>query len=180
MNWIRFSVALGGFVVVALILVAVIICKEFKTVPERLFIYLLVATLLREAVLMSNIEHQFAYQYLDEVCSMLGALNFYTAVLVLIYVTSTIGYLLSRATQYQVVHQRSKAFAKFFEIGFVIFTFLFPLIVSIALLYTDLFGLSMAWCWVREYDVECQKSSTIKKILGGYSGVLSINGDYIL
>lgn len=44
LNWIRVSVAIGGFMMVALIFVIVLIQKEFKTILERLFIYLLVAT----------------------------------------------------------------------------------------------------------------------------------------
>ena len=162
MNWIRVTVALAEFLVVAILLAYVLIRREYKSILERLFIYLLLATLAREAVLMSDVEHQFEYKQMDQVCSVLGALDLYTAVLVIVILASTIIYLLKR-----VVYRKSNsaAFAKAFELGFVILTFLVPLIISVGLLYTDFFGLSTAWCWMREYDDHCRKTSPVKKIL---------------
>lgn len=88
-------------------------------------------------------------------------------------------YLLTRVIDIKFVRQRSKAFATTFELGFFLLTFFIPLIVSVGLLYTDIFGLSTAWCWMREYDGQCHKTNSLKKIFGGYSvilitGVLSI------
>ena len=179
MNWIRVSIAIAGFAMVALMLFIVLLRREFKSVLERLFIYLLLATFLRELVLLSNIEHQFEYKWMDEVCGVLGALDLYTAVLVIIYVASTIMYLLTRVVDIKLVRQRSRAFANSFELGFFLLTFFIPLIVSVGLLYTNIFGLSIAWCWMREYDGQCHKTNSLKKIFGGYSvilitGILSI------
>lgn len=140
MNWIRVSIAISGLLLMMMLLIVVMVRKEFKTVIERLFIYLVIATFLREAVLVSNIEHQFAYQYMDVVCSVIGALNFYTAILVVLYGAATVLYILSRVIWYRGL-QRSKAFATFFETGFVFLAFLLPLILSISLLYADIFGL---------------------------------------
>ncbi len=174
MNWIRFSIAVSGFLVVALIFGIVMIRREFQNVIERLFIYLLLATLIRETVLASNVEHQFEYKNMKEVCSVLGALNLYTALLVLIYVASTVTYLLSRVVEHKLLCKGSKSTARFFEIGFVIVTFLVPLIISMSLLYLDIFGLSTAWCWMHEYDNECRKVNILKKIFGGYSVLLIV------
>lgn len=174
MNWIRFSIAVSGFLVVALIFGIVMIRREFQNVIERLFIYLLLATLIRETVLASNVEHQFEYKNMKEVCSVLGALNLYTALLVLIYVASTVTYLLSRVVGHKLLCKGSKSTARFFEIGFVIVTFLVPLIISMSLLYLDIFGLSTAWCWMHEYDNECRKVNILKKIFGGYSVLLIV------
>lgn len=139
----------------ALILIIVMVRKEFKTVIERLLIYLLIATFLREAVLLASAEHQSAYR---KVCSVFGALNFYTATLVITYGTSTVLYILGRILWFK-QHQRSKTFAKNFEIVFVLLTSLFPLIISISLLYADIFGSSIAWCWIQAYDEECRVAS---------------------
>ena len=70
----------------------------------------------------------------------------------------------------RVAYKKSKsaAFGKEFELGFVILTFLVPLLISVCLLYTDIFGLSTAWCWLRQYyDDQCH-TSLLKKVLGGY------------
>ena len=176
MNWIRVSVALGEFLLVALIFAITLVRKEFRSVTERFFIYLLLATLFREAVLVANVEHQFEYWVMDEVCSVLGALDLYTAVLVIGIVACTVVYLLNRAVSNR---QRSQAFAKTFELGCIILITLIPLIVSAGLLYMDVFGLSNAWCWMREYDPHCNKTSIVKRVLGGYfmqltTGALSI------
>ena len=172
MNWIRVTVAVAEFLVVAILLAYVLIRREYRSVLERLYIYLLLATLAREAVLMSNVEYRFEYKQVDQVCSVLGALNLYTAVLVVVIVASTIVYLLRRVA-YQ--KSNSAAFAKAFELGFIVLAFLVPLITSVGLLYTDIYGFSTAWCWVREYDDQCQKTSPVKKMLAGYS-VLEMTG----
>lgn len=177
MNWIRISVAAGGFVIVALIFIIVIIRKEFKTVIERLFIYLLIATLLREATLFSNIEHQIYYKQQEQVCSILGALNLYTANVVFIIVASAIVYLLNRVVDGELYH-RMKTIAKAFELGLVIISFTLPFVMSASLLYTDIFGSSVAWCWTQEYVIingTCHKTNVIKKVFGGYS-VLLVTG----
>lgn len=166
MNWIRVSAALGTFLVVGLMFTIVMIRKEFKTTIERLYIYLLLATLLREAIMISNIGHQFHYAYMDEVCSIIGALNHYSSHVVVIIVAATVVYLLARIIGW---HQKSKGFAKHFEVGFIIVTFLLPLIISVGLLYTDIFGLSIAWCYMQEYDSKCEMKDSTKRIVGGYS-----------
>lgn len=173
MNWIRVTGAVAEFLVAAILLAYVLIRREYKSVLERLFIYLLLATLLRETVLMSNVEYQFEYKQKNQVCSILGALNIYTALLVLAFVASILIYLLKRVA-YQ--KSNSAALAKTFELGFVILTFLIPLILYVGLLYTDIFGLSTAWCWLREYNNQCQKTSPLQRILGGYGHAFVLTG----
>ena len=172
MNGIIVTVAVAEFLVVAILLAYVLIRREYRSVLERLFIYLLLATLLREAVLVSNVEHKFDNEQKDYVCSVLGALNLYTHVLIDIIVASTMIYLLRR-----VAYKKSKsaAFGKEFELGFVILTFLVPLLISVCLLYTDIFGLSTAWCWLRQYDDQCH-TSLLKKVLGGYGHTFVLIG----
>ena len=75
LNWIRVSVAIGGWLIVAFIFVVVMIRREFKSVMERLFIYLLISTLLHETVFISNVldQLQFEYNYMaSQVCAVLG------------------------------------------------------------------------------------------------------------
>ena len=180
MNWIRVGIAASGLLIMAVMFITVLVRREFKTVIERLFIYVLLATLLREATLFSNIELQFKDdEKLDPVCGILGAMDLYTAVLVLMFLASTIVYLLGRVTGSKCISQTSNAFAQTFEVGFVIVVVLVPLAISAGLLYTDIFGFSVAWCWMQEYDDHCHKSGLLKKILGGYSfliimGIVSV------
>ena len=163
--------------IVALILVIVIIRKEFKTVIERLFIYLLIATLLRQGTLFSNVEHQFQFDQQELVCSILGALNLYTANIVFIVVASAIVYLLNRVIDGELYH-RIKTIAKAFELCLIITSLTIPFFISVGLFYTDMFGSSVAWCWTQEYVIPngtCHKTNIIKKIFGGYS-VLLVTG----
>ena len=96
------------------------------------------------------------------------------AILVLIFITSTVLYLLSRVTNgFSFFQQNSQYCACFFELGFVIFVFLFPLIICMALLSTNLFGLSIAWCCVKEFDKDCHRTDAVKRFFGGYSVVLA-------
>lgn len=167
MNWIRVGVASAGFVVVAAMLIILLIRREYRSVLERLFIYLLLATLGREAVLFSNIEQQFSKKKMDQVCSIIGALDLYTAVLVLIYVASMIIYLLGRVAG---IKQKFSKVA--LELGFLIITVLVPLIIATGLLYTGIFGVFTAWCWMREYDSDCH--TLLQKTIAGYGFLIII------
>lgn len=138
---------------------------------QRLFIYLLLATMFRETVLFSNIEHQYEHKYMNEVCAIIGAFNHCTSFVVIIIVAATVLYLLSGVVSWEGFHQLPKEFTKHFEVAFLIFTFLLPLCISTGLLYTNIFGLSIAWCWMQQFDYKCNTvdSIYIKKIFGGYS-----------
>ena len=172
MNWIRVSVAASGFMIVTTIFIIVIVRREFKTVVERLFIYLLISTIMREASLASMVEHQFEHQAMDEVCSFLGAMDLYTAFLVMFFAASSVVYLLGRAVQYKPFYQRSRAFIAYVETTFVFLAFVLPLLLSHGLIFTNLYGLSVAWCWLRAYNNDCTRTSTLKKVLGGYTLLL--------
>ena len=171
MNGIIVAVALAEFLVVAILLAYVLIRREYKSVLERLYIYLVLATLLREAVLLSNVEYQFGYDQKDQdhVCSILGALNLYTHVLIVVIVASTMIYL-PRRVAYK--NSNSAVFDQVFELGFVILTFLVPLIISVSLFRTDIYGLSTAWCWLRQ---QCQ-TSPLKRVLAGYGNSFALIG----
>ena len=172
MNWIRVSIAASGFMIVTTIFIIVMVRREFKTVIERLFIYLLISTLMRQASLASMVEHQFKHQAMDEVCSLLGAMDLYTAFLVMFFAASSVVYLLGRAVQYKPFYQRSRDFTAYFEITFVFLAFVLPLLLSLGLIFTKLFGLSVGWCWVREYNNDCTHTSTLNKVFGGYTLLL--------
>jgi hypothetical protein len=181
MNLIRVCIAVGGFLVMGFILVMVMLRKEFKTTIERLFIYLLLVGLLREAVLFSNIGLRFQYRYMDEMCAVLGALNHCTSHMVIAIVAATVSYVLCRVAGWKILQRTPKAFARHFEVGFVILVFFVPLGISVGLLYTDIFGLSIAWCWIKQYDHDCNVVDDVnyRKIFGGHSlvflaGVLNI------
>ena len=171
--------ATGGLLIVAFILAVVMIRRQFKSVIERLFIYLLISTLLQETVFISNVVVQPTFTFMDagQVCAILGALNLYTSILVQIFVISTVLYLLSRVTnKITFLQQNSQSCARFLEFCFVASVFLFPLIVCLALSYTNLFGLSIAWCWVKEFNEECKITKTSMAMMSFYMvyGVMSI------
>ena len=169
MNWIRVSIAASGFIIVTTIFIIVMVRREFKTVIERLFIYLLISTLMRQASLVSMVEHQFKHQAMDEVCSFLGAMDLYTSFLVMFFSASSVVYLLSRAVQYKPFYQRSRVYV---EITLVFLALVLPLLLSHGLIFTNLYGLSVAWCWLKAYNNDCTHTSTLKKVLGGYTLLL--------
>ena len=152
--------AIGGWLIVAFIFVVFMIRREFKSVIKRFFIYLLISTLLREMVFILNIVYQFKDQlqrhYIEQICPILGALNLYTATLGQIFIASTVIYLLSRVTTVPTFFQQNP---HSFELGFVIFVFLFPLIICIGLLFTKIFGFNIAWCWLMNCHDDTPKNN---------------------
>jgi hypothetical protein len=59
--------------------------------------------------------------------------------------------------------------SKVLEISLIVLITFVPFIVSTSLLYTDIFGLSVAWCWMQEYDSQRNKTNTASILMGGYS-----------
>ena len=68
--------------------------KAYSTTFERLYLYVIIATLFSEAVEALGIEHQFQYEKQAQVCFWLGFVTHWTSVMVFIYAFGIILYLL--------------------------------------------------------------------------------------
>ena len=159
-NLIRSIVAIICVIIVALILVFLLCHKAYSSTFQRLYIYVIIATLISESIQACGIEHQFHYQGQKVVCFWLAFITHWTSIMVFIFAFETILYLL-----YLVITQtrgdccrpvQSKCCQAMLELLFI----MLPVLLSFPIAYVPYrnnnYGLAGPWCWVRSIDDNCK------------------------
>ena len=159
-NLIRSIVAIICVIIVALILVFLLCHKAYSSTFQRLYIYVIIATLISESIQACGIEHQFHYQGQKVVCFWLAFITHWTSIMVFIFAFETILYLL-----YLVITQTrgdccrpvpSKCCQAMLELLFI----MLPVLLSFPIAYVPYrnnnYGLAGPWCWVRSIDDNCK------------------------
>ena len=99
LNLIRSVAASFGVVIIICVLLLLVYSKSYSTLFQRLYLYLIIATLLNETVGVISIEHQWIYHRQELVCKIVGMFTGWTYVVLFIFSYEIIFYLL-----YRVVH----------------------------------------------------------------------------
>lgn len=160
-NLTRSIVAIICVITVALILLFLLCHKAYSSTFQRLYIYVIIATLFSESIQACGIEHQFHYQGQEEVCFWLAFITHWTSIIVFIFAFETILYLL-----YLVITQikgdccchppQSRCCQAMLELLFI----LLPILLSFPIAYVPYrnnnYGLAGPWCWVRSIDENCR------------------------
>ena len=94
LNLTRSVMAAVCVVILLLILVFLLAYKAYSTTFQRLYLYVVIATVFSELIQVLGIEHQFRYRRQDVVCFWLGFITHWTSVMVFIYAFGIILYLL--------------------------------------------------------------------------------------
>ena len=160
-NLTRSIVAIVCVIIIALILLFLLCHKAYSSTFQRLYIYVIIATLFSESVQACGIEHQFHYQGQKVVCFWLAFITHWTSIMVFIFAFETILYLL-----YLVITQiqgdcccrppQSKCCQVMLELLFI----MLPVLLSFPIAYVPYrnnnYGLAGPWCWVRSIDESCK------------------------
>ena len=77
-----------------IILEALLYCKAYKTPLQRLFLCLMVTTILQEAGLATTVEHQFQYRGQETVCKVIGFSNQCTGTMIYLFTAQIAPFLL--------------------------------------------------------------------------------------
>lgn len=85
LNIVRSVAASFGAVIMVAILVFLIRSRAYKTLFQRLYLYLIIATLLNEVVGVVSIEHHWYYLLQEKVCVWIGLFTGWTYVLLFIF-----------------------------------------------------------------------------------------------
>ena len=93
LNLAKSVTAMPGAVVILVILSFLIYHKAYSTLFQRLYLYLMIATLLNEMSSIISIEHQWQYDRQKTVCVWVGFFHSWTFVLLFIYSYEIIAYL---------------------------------------------------------------------------------------
>ena len=81
-------------VIVILILLFLLCYKVYSTTFQRLYLYVIIATLFSELIQPLGVEHQFQYKKQEKVCFWLGFITHWTSVMVFMFAFGIIFYLL--------------------------------------------------------------------------------------
>ena len=160
-NLTRSIVAIVCVIIVALILLFLLCHKAYSSTFQRLYIYVIIATLFSESIQACGIEHQFHYQGQKVVCFWLAFITHWTSIMVFIFAFEMILYLL-----YLVITQiqedrccrppQSKCCQAMLELLFI----MLPVLLSFPIAYVPYrnnnYGLAGPWCWVRSIDENCK------------------------
>ena len=160
-NLTRSIVAIVCVIIVVLILLFLLCHKTYSSTFQRLYIYVIVATILSESVQACGIEHQFHYRGQKVVCFWLAFITHWTSIMVFIFAFETILYLF-----YLVITQirgsccchptQSKCYQAMLEMLFI----MLPILLSFPIAYVPYmnnnYGLAGPWCWVRSIDEKCK------------------------
>ena len=137
----------GGFAGVlscSMALVLLIFFKMYKTFSERLVLYLLLSGLFLAsmiALMITGIPFDFSQHH--SLCQAIAFLLQYSIWILLLLTTFIVFHLAALVFFFKTL--------KKIEVFCVIFSLLFPLLISWVPFLHDTYGLAGAWCWIRVY-----------------------------
>ena len=163
LNLVRSVAAIIGVVVILAILSFLIYYKSYSSLFQRLYLYLIVATLLNETAGVVSIEHQWRYARQETVCVGIGFVTGWTYVLLFIFSYEIIFYLL-----YLVVSkirgaelaQCSPRCIRCCSVTTEIIFIVLPALVSTAFVLPpylhNRYGIAGPWCFVQSLNSDCE------------------------
>ena len=143
------------------ILLFLICYKAYSTVFQRLYMYLVIGSVLSEIVTVLMMEHQWNYKGQESVCVWLGFFSLWTFYLVFVFSYEIIGYIL-----YLVISKirespppkwmSSKCFSVFVEITYILIPVFISTAFAIQAYMTNSYGIAGPWCFVKSLNDDCK------------------------
>lgn len=159
-----------------------LMCKAYRSVLQRMFLYLMVTIALREFFIAASFEHQFEYRGQDKVCKWIGFMNSWTGILFFVFILGILFYLLffvRSVTKGNTVPRflQSKRRRASLEASYVVFSSILTFIYALVPYFTENYGLVGAWCWIKVVDDHCETtlSGLLAQLFQGYI-IYSIGG----
>ena len=183
MNLSRGLTAAVCVMILVTMLLALCISKAFITIVQRLFLYLILATIFRELCLTATLEHQFYYKHQDEVCTALGFVTHWSSTIVIFSALGVILYIMllicvSMKCNHLSTTTLSRRTRILLEALYLLSVILLPLTIIWIPLKNGNYGLAVAWCWIRAINQDCDDVGLIEQLVLGFGGyeIVSIVG----
>lgn len=188
LNLVRSVAAIIGVVVILAILSFLIYYKAYSSLFQRLYLYLIVATLLNEITGVISIEHQWRYARQETVCIGIGFVTGWTYVLVFIFSYEIIFYLLYlvvskiRGTElpYCFVGCTRSCCSVTTEIVFIVLPALIATAFSLPPYLHNNYGVAGPWCFVQSLNSDCEPTGKATQMAFysmymalGFAGILA-------
>ena len=139
------------------IILLLLISKSYRTVLQRMLLYLMIATVLSELTLAATIEHQYYYPQQDEVCFWVGYLSNWAAMLnavftigVMIYLFFLVWYLAKGNTVPHFSQSRCQRVA--LEVAYLVLSPALTFVYASGPHFMKQYGLAGALCWIQALD----------------------------
>ena len=173
MNLSRGAAAAVCAAIMVTMLMVLCCSKAFVSVIQRLFLYLVMATIASELCQVATLEHQYVYPYQNEVCAVLGFLTHWSSTAVILFALGVILYILllvcvnTRWTSLKFENLSTRA-RIFLECLYVVTIVLLPLTYIWVPFWNGNYGLAVAWCWIKSVDGNCNVTGMIDQMVVGY------------
>ena len=171
-NRLRNITALVCAAITLAILLFLICQKAYSSLFQRLYLYLVIGTLLNEIVVGLSIEHQWHYRRQETVCIWLGFFSQFTFVLVFILSYEIIIHLLCIVVDkmnWSVSRWRWIVGSKRYTVTLEIMYIALPVIISIGFAVIPYvkksYGIAGPWCWVRSLNEHCEPSGLVTQMV---------------
>ena len=168
LNLVRSIAAILGVLIILAILSFLIYYKAYQSLFQRLYLYLIIATLLNELAGVISIEHQWPYKRQETVCVWIGLVSAWTNVLLFIFSYEIIVYLL-----YLVVSKIkgielpqcgigcTRCCGAIVEIVYLVLPALISTAFALPPYMQRRYGIAGPWCFVRSLNSNCESSGKV-------------------
>ena len=164
LNLIRSVAAMIAALIILAILIFLLYFKSYSTLLQRLYLYLIIATLLNEIAGIISIDHQWRYPNQETLCVWVGFFTGWTHVVLFIFSYEIIFYLLylvvSMRFQCEIRMSYTRCLRWFVVIVREIVFFSLPVVVSTAYALPPYekrsYGIAGPWCFVRSLNNDCE------------------------
>ena len=180
-NMTQSLTAFACLIIVTVILLQICLFKAYRTVFQRMFLYLIVSAWILEAQISVRIEHQFYYEGQHHMCKMYGFLTQWSVISMFLFSLGIIIHLLYlvfsqiKGKSPTSISQKSKTLELFYIVAVCIVPGTYLWIPFIH----DNYGLAGAFCWMRALDENCTNVGLEDQVIFGYgfsiiSGIVGV------
>ena len=176
MNLSRGVTALGCVAILLVMLLILCFTKAFATIMQRLFLYLILASLVSEILIACTLEHQVYYEQQEEVCAALGFVTNWSTNVAMLCAVGVITYamiLVCTHTSMKCNRLYNREYSTrckvLLELYYLISIVLLPCVILWLPLLNDHYGLAVAWCWIRAIDQNCNEFGLVEQISFGFA-----------
>lgn len=169
----RSLTAFACLTMVTVILLQICLFKAYKTVFQRMFLYLIISAWILQALLSMCIEHQFHYEGQQQLCKVYGFLTQWSVSSMFLFSLGIIIHLL------YVVFSKIKGksstctsekglFYRSLEPFYIVAVCIVPVTYLWIPFLHDNYGLAGAFCWMRALDDNCTNVGLGDQVVFGY------------
>ena len=182
---LNLSISITGglcFLILSSIILLLFFNKAYSSLLQRLFLYLMLATSLRQLSLLSLIEHYSYYAEQKEICVLVAYFNHWMVAMTLFFAIGMLFYLFymvnhlakgKTLTPPTIIQSKYRRIA--LEGSYIILLVVVSFAYASEPYFRGTYGVAGAWCWITSMNETCQKTkSGLPEQVTSYSLILAV------